>query len=88
MPQRRRSLRAIFIHGGSQSIGCLAIGDEAVQELFLLLAIAKPDRVRVLLCPNDLRRSNPVTPEESMTLSLRERYAELLDALPGKSNDD
>jgi hypothetical protein len=46
----------IFIHGGSASIGCLAMGDPAVEELFCLAARVGPENVRVLLAPCDLRR--------------------------------
>lgn len=47
----------IFIHGGMASVGCLAIGDEAVEELFVLAADAGIDNSRVLLCPCNLRRA-------------------------------
>lgn len=43
----------IFIHGGSESVGCLAMGDNAAQELFVLIADVGTDRSRVLLCPSD-----------------------------------
>jgi hypothetical protein len=45
----------IFIHGGSESIGCLAIGDPAIEELFVLVADAGIERVEVFLAPLDLR---------------------------------
>lgn len=48
----------IMIHGGAQSIGCLAMGDPAVEELFVLVALAGLDNVRLLIAPCDLRRES------------------------------
>ncbi len=47
----------IMIHGGSSSIGCLAIGDEAAEELFVLAADAGWDDAVVVLSPVDFRGS-------------------------------
>jgi hypothetical protein len=45
----------IYIHGGAVSIGCLAMGDAAVEELFVLAARTGLPDVRVILAPADLR---------------------------------
>ncbi len=45
----------IYIHGRSVSIGCLAVGDEAVEELFVLAARTGLPNVRVILAPADFR---------------------------------
>jgi hypothetical protein len=45
----------IYIHGGAVSIGCLAMGDEAVEELFVLAARTGLPNIRVILAPADLR---------------------------------
>jgi hypothetical protein len=45
----------IMIHGGSASIGCLAMGDEAAEDLFVLAATVGTDNMRVILSPVDLR---------------------------------
>lgn len=42
----------IMIHGGAASIGCVAIGDPAVEELFWLVATVGLDRVDLLLAPD------------------------------------
>jgi hypothetical protein len=47
----------IMIHGKSASIGCLAMGDEAVEELFVLAAETGVENVSVILAPADLRLS-------------------------------
>jgi hypothetical protein len=45
----------IFIHGKNVSIGCIAIGDPAIEEVFTLAADTGPQNVRVIIAPNDLR---------------------------------
>ncbi len=47
----------IMIHGGVGSIGCLAIGDEAAEDLFILAADAGFEQAVVVLSPVDFRRS-------------------------------
>lgn len=50
----------IMIHGKDCSIGCLAMGDEASEDLFVLAAQTGIDHVSVLLSPVDFRfRSLP-----------------------------
>jgi hypothetical protein len=53
----------IFIHGKDTSIGCLAIGDAAVEELFVLAARVGPTNVRVLIAPDDLRSKPAPAPK-------------------------
>jgi hypothetical protein len=43
----------IFIHGKAISIGCLAIGDEAIEELFVLVATIGLEKVTVILAPQE-----------------------------------
>lgn len=45
----------IMIHGHAVSIGCIAVGDEASEDLFVMAALAKLGNVRVILSPLDLR---------------------------------
>ena len=47
----------IMIHGGMDSIGCLAIGDQAAEDLFVLAADAGLERGMVVVSPVDFRRS-------------------------------
>ena len=46
----------IFIHGKAVSIGCLAMGDEAIEELFVLAADSGRDTIEVVIAPSDPRR--------------------------------
>jgi len=55
----------IFIHGKNVSIGCVAIGDTAIEELFTLAADTGIARMKVILAPNDLRIAGP--PVEAAT---------------------
>jgi hypothetical protein len=43
----------IFIHGKAASIGCLAMGDEAIEELFVLTAQVGAENVKVVIAPHD-----------------------------------
>jgi len=47
----------IMIHGGSSSIGCLAIGDVGAEELFVLAADAGWEDAVVVVSPVDFRRN-------------------------------
>jgi hypothetical protein len=47
----------IMIHGGSSSIGCLAMGDGAAEELFVLAADTGWEQAVVVIVPVDFRRS-------------------------------
>jgi hypothetical protein len=47
----------IMIHGGSDSVGCLAIGDQAAEDLFVLAADAGWQQGRVVVSPVDFRRT-------------------------------
>lgn len=50
----------IMIHGKRASIGCLAVGDEAAEDLFVLAAEAGVENIAVILSPVDFRvRSLP-----------------------------
>lgn len=46
----------IMIHGGRASIGCLAIGDPAIEEVFTLAARVGIVQVDALILPHDLRQ--------------------------------
>lgn len=49
----------IMIHGGSWSVGCLAMGDEAAEDLFVLAARTGKENVRVVIAPTDFRQEAP-----------------------------
>lgn len=48
----------IMIHGGSASVGCLAMGDPAIEELFVLAVDVGIKNIDVIIAPRDLRVRN------------------------------
>jgi hypothetical protein len=53
---RRRNLGSdIMIHGNAVSIGCLAMGDAAAEELFVLAAKTGLENISIILSPVDFR---------------------------------
>ncbi len=74
----------IMIHGGTSSIGCLAMGDDGVEDLFVLTAHVGIERVRVLISPVDFRlgRQAPATDQPSWTPVLHERLRAALAQYP------
>jgi murein L,D-transpeptidase YafK len=45
----------IMIHGSDGSVGCLAMGDQAAEDLFVLVADAGIERTELILTPVDFR---------------------------------
>lgn len=71
----------IFIHGKSATIGCIPIGDIAIEEVFLL--VHKADGVKIIISPRDFRK-NPTYPsieaiewEEELYNSIEKELAKL-----------
>lgn len=56
---RKRLGGDIFIHGEAKSVGCIAIGDKAIEELFVLVAETGTENTTVVIAPNDLRKWRP-----------------------------
>jgi len=47
----------IFIHGSNVSAGCLAMGDQAIEELYYITSLA--ERVNMMILPFDFREKEP-----------------------------
>jgi murein L,D-transpeptidase YafK len=60
--ERTRLGGDIFIHGRAVSIGCLAMGDPAIEELFTLVAESGVGNVQVVIAPHDLRTRAATAP--------------------------
>lgn len=52
----------IMIHGSNVSVGCLAIGDEAAEDLFVLAADTGLKNITVILAPVDFRDEHKSVP--------------------------
>ncbi len=60
--ERRRKLgNNIFLHGKDVSAGCLAVGDKAIDQIFLLVSKVGLDNSKVIISPNDMRKAPPAT---------------------------
>ena len=46
----------IMIHGGSATVGCIPIGDDAIEELFCFVAMVGRENVTVIIAPYDMRK--------------------------------
>lgn len=71
----------IMIHGKDVSIGCLAMGDEAAEDLFVLAAETGTKNISVILSPVDFRARNlpeHLPPAPAWT---RELYREIREEL-------
>lgn len=45
----------IMVHGTSSSTGCLAVGNQAAEDLFVLASLVSKERVRIVVSPTDFR---------------------------------
>jgi len=55
----------IMIHGNVVSAGCLAMGDETAEDLFVMVALAGSSNVEVVLSPCDLRAKRFQPPDNA-----------------------
>ncbi len=75
----------IMIHGGAVSIGCVAMGDEAAEELFVIAADTGLPNIKVILSPIDFRKqpvlAMPQPPQAAWVGNLYAVIREELSAL-------
>ncbi|MDR3442341.1 MAG: L,D-transpeptidase family protein [Legionella sp.] len=71
----------IFIHGKDLSVGCLAIGDRAIDQLFVLARRVGLSNIQVIISPNDLRQGKPSTSNFAQPRWLPELYKQIVDSL-------
>ena len=72
----------IFIHGKAVTIGCIPVGDVAIEELFVMVANAreKKKEVKVIISPRDFRR-NPNFPSIAAIDWEEELYTDIREAM-------
>jgi len=74
----------IFIHGKAVTIGCIPIGDEAIEEVFMMAkkAIHKP--IKVIISPRDFRKvkAYPSIPHINWEEELYDKIKEELKEIP------
>ena len=66
----------IFIHGKDVSIGCIAIGDPAIEELYTLVQRTGVEKVSVYIAPTDPRQ-RPLSAPTQAPAWLNARYQQL-----------
>ena len=64
----------IFIHGKNVSAGCLAMGDAAIEELFVLAAHVGASNIKVVIAPSDPRLRPLDTSHPSLPVWTPELY--------------
>lgn len=72
----------IFIHGKSATIGCIPIGDEGIEDLFILVAEAGVENVEVILSPYDMREGTRTLAVEEIDWE-EELYSQVGGAMAG-----
>lgn len=71
----------IMIHGKSVSIGCLAMGDPAAEDLFVLAAETGIDNISVILSPVDFRRVPSLPKKTRLPQWKAELYSQIMSEL-------
>lgn len=75
---RRRGLGGdIMVHGGDQSVGCLAVGDEAAEDFFVIAADIGIEHVTVMIAPRDFRRTGEAEAMPGQPAWVHNLYADL-----------
>jgi L,D-transpeptidase catalytic domain len=67
----------IFIHGKAVSAGCLAMGDAAIEELFVLSAHVGTDNIRIIIAPSDPRLRPLDSTHPSLPMWTTDLYEEI-----------
>lgn len=57
----------IFIHGKAVSIGCLAMGDKGIEQLFTLVHDVGVSHIQVIIAPTDPRNTQLTVPPDAPT---------------------
>jgi len=68
----------IMVHGGAVSIGCLAVGDPGVEEIFLLVSRVGLENVEILIVPDERMMTEDERPwVQDLYARLRTRLQQL-----------
>lgn len=72
----------IFIHGKNLSVGCLAVGDIAIDQLFILARRVGLNNIKIIIAPNDMRGNvKPSTSSFAQPRWLPELYQHIAESL-------
>lgn len=81
MDGRKKLGNNIFIHGKNFSVGCLAVGDLAIDQLFTLARRVGLNNIQLIIAPNDLRHTKPATSSFAQPRWLPELYQHIANSL-------
>lgn len=81
MDGRKQLGNNIFIHGKDLSVGCLAVGDLAIDQLFILARRVGLQNIQIIIAPNDLRYQKASTDSFAQPRWLPELYKQITEAL-------
>jgi len=78
----------IFIHGKNASIGCLAMGDSAIEALFTLVYKTGKDNTKILIAPSDPSRVKliPLAHSPDWVIELYKKINTTHKLITGKNN--
>ncbi len=71
----------IMIHGKNVSAGCLAVGDQAAEELFVLAANVGLQNIKLIIAPTDFRQHGLPTFQPKQPDWLPKLYTEIASAM-------
>jgi hypothetical protein len=71
----------IMIHGGAKSVGCMAMGDSAAEDLFVLAADTGIENVKIVIAPVDFRRGEEPRRLKYRPSWLPELYSNIREAM-------
>lgn len=70
----------IMIHGGDRSSGCLAVGDEGAEDLFVIAALTETREIPIIISPVDFRVREFAAPTDAPPWT-EGLYGEIRDAV-------
>ena len=71
----------IFIHGGFSSIGCLAMGDDVIEKLFVLVVRVRRENVRVIIAPEEPVKNRFPSPPANNVPWIADLHTQILEEL-------
>ena len=71
----------IMIHGKNASIGCLAVGDEAAEELFVLADRIGLKNIKLIIAPTDFRKNGIPAVDEAQPKWVPALYTQVASAM-------
>ena len=71
----------IMIHGKAASVGCLAVGDAAAEELFVLASQVGLQNIKLVIAPTDFRRYGVPAADKSQPAWVPKLYTEVAAAM-------